>query len=90
MSESITQMPFIQPSVAGSVSVRVDRTDWMIQGDWVYIAEIGHYVVSHIPGPTVVILVNVGNWKSARPGESIPTFSVIQSVQGRGIIPGSI
>lgn len=64
---SITAANYTQPAVSATVSVTVDRTDWMAAGQNIYISTGGYYSISSITDGTHVVVTNLGSTGNAAP-----------------------
>jgi hypothetical protein len=82
---STTQANFTQPSSpSGTVTVTVDATGWMSQGQYVYIQSGGYYTISSITDSTHVVLTNVGISGNATSGTTVSSGAKISPAGAQG------
>lgn len=75
---------FVQPAAAGSVVVSVADSSFMVEGQPLYVAVGGTYVVNSIPSPTSVNLVNLGYPSNLSAGATVPSGGKVSAGGVRG------
>lgn len=76
-SFTITTDQFIVPAIAGTVTVSVANSTWMVPGQVIYIQNAGYYEVSSKPDTVSVIVENLGYTGNAVATTVIPTSQLI-------------
>jgi len=59
---------YVQPTPVGLTTITVGSTDWMVVGQWLYVATGGWYTVNTIFSPTTVSIQNNGTIGNAAAG----------------------
>lgn len=82
---TLSTAAFVVPAVGASVIVTVQNSDWIGNGQEVYVTVAGYYEVVGLPSSTQVTIKNLGEIGNAAPATNIPAPQKISPAGLKGL-----